>query len=94
MELGACASLELGTPQGPPPPVGSFPLDCSPFGVEDTAGGVWEWTSTALPDQRNIVMGGSIVSEPDGCRSGSRRALQANTKLHFLGFRVLLELDT
>ena len=94
MSLGACASLELGRPQGPPPQVGSYPLDCSPVGVEDTAGGVWEWTSTALADQRKIVMGGSIVSEPDGCRSAGRRALQANTKLHFLGFRVLLELDT
>ena len=93
MQLGACASLSLGTPQGPAPQVGGFPLDCSPFGVEDTAGGVWEWTSTSLPDERHIVMGGSIISEPDGCRSAARRALRDDTKLHFLGFRVLLELS-
>jgi eukaryotic-like serine/threonine-protein kinase len=93
MATGYCASLELGNPQGPPPNVGSFPQDISPFGVEDTAGGVWEWTSTGLPEQRHIAMGGSIVSDPDGCRSAGRRALLADTKLHFLGFRVLLELD-
>jgi len=88
-----CASLELGIPQGPPPRVGEFNEDLSPFGMQDSAGGVWEWTSSALPESRQIVMGGSILSEPAGCRSASRRALRSDTKLHFLGFRVLLELN-
>jgi serine/threonine-protein kinase len=93
IEPGLCASLDLGIPQGPPPPVGSFPEDRSPFGMEDAAGGVWEWTSTALPGNRHIVMGGSIATEPESCRCAGRRALAASTKLHFLGFRVLLELN-
>ncbi len=93
MGRDVCASLELGIPQGPPPQVGSFPKDRSPFGIEDCAGGVWEWTGTALADGRHIVMGGAIISEPEACRVASRRALTADTKLHFLGFRVLLELS-
>jgi len=93
MEADLCASLDLGMPHGPAPQVGEFQHDRSPFGMQDSAGGVWEWTATGLPDDRHIVMGGSIVSDPDSCRSAGRRALQDSTKLHFLGFRVLLELD-
>ena len=87
----SCASLWTGDPGGPPPPVGALPGDRSPFGVEDLAGGVWEWTGTAA-DPRQVVTGGSIVSHGAGCRSAVRRALSPEQRLPFLGFRVVREL--
>ena len=87
----SCASIWSGAPGGPPPPVGSHETDRSPFGVEDCAGGVWEWTGTAV-DERRLVVGGSIVSGAAGCRSAVRRALDPDQRLPFLGFRVVREL--
>jgi formylglycine-generating enzyme required for sulfatase activity len=34
---------ELAKDQGPPEPIGSHRAGVSPYGVEDMAGGVWEW---------------------------------------------------
>ncbi len=87
---GRCASLWTGSPGGPPPAVGLFADDCSPYGIADLAGGVWEWTGTNAGG-RGVVVGGSIVSEEAACRSAVRRALLPNQSLPFLGFRVLME---
>jgi len=88
-----CSALGSSQTTTTPPDVGSRPGDCSPFGMQGSAGGVWEWTSTADGDRQQVVMGGAIISEPSGCRSATRRSIAAETKLHFLGFRVVLELD-
>jgi eukaryotic-like serine/threonine-protein kinase len=86
-----CGSLWSGSPAGPPPEIGAFPDDRSPFGVEDCAGGVWEWTGDALGD-RQLVVGGSYIDQDDGCRCAARRALEPGERLDWLGFRVLREL--
>ncbi len=88
---GRCASLYTGAPGGPPPAVGLFADDVSPYGVEDLAGGVWEWTGS-LAGGRRLVCGGAVVSEEAACRSAVRRALMPRDRLPFLGFRVLMEL--
>jgi serine/threonine-protein kinase len=85
-----CASLWSGAPGSPPPAVGLFVDDCSPYGVGDLAGGVWEWTGTS-PGGRQIVVGGAIISEEAACRSAVRRALMPGETLPFLGFRVVME---
>ena len=88
-----CASVITCQPGDPLPSVGHFEDDCSPFGVRDGAGGVWEWTADTLGTD-GIVVGGSVVSEAGGCRLAGRRALRTSTQLSFLGFRVVLELPS
>ena len=90
-ELDACASLHGCDPALPPPAVGSFEADSSPFGVEDGAGLVWEWTASGT-DERQTVVGGCWTSEQDSCRAASRRAVRSSAQLAHLGFRVLREL--
>jgi len=90
-EPGFCASLWLGRPASGPPDVGRFPIDRSPFGMRDGAGGVWEWTATEGGPGRGVAMGGAIITEGDGCRAATRRAIPAESRLAFLGFRVVRE---
>lgn len=85
----ACGALPACDPAGPPPEVGAFAMDRSPFGMEDAAGGVWEWTGTPASSARTTVVGGAYLSEPDACRCAVRRALGPETRLPFLGFRVV-----
>jgi formylglycine-generating enzyme required for sulfatase activity len=88
-----CASVLTCQPAEFPPPVGTFAEDCSPFGVCDAAGGVWEWTNDCFDDSA-LVVGGAVISEAGGCRIAGRRSVGVDSKLRFLGFRVLMELAT
>jgi len=85
-----CASVLTCQPCEAPPAADDFPNDCSPFGVRGGAGGVWEWTGDSEKNEA-LVVGGSIVSEAGGCRVAGRRELDPDSKLPFLGFRVLME---
>ncbi len=87
----ATASLHACEPGEPLPVPGSFPLERSPFGVEDGAGLVWEWTETA-DERMQIVRGGSVLDAEDGTRVSGRRSLRPNRRLPTLGFRVVREL--
>jgi len=89
-----------------PEPVGAFPLDESPYGVRDLAGGVGDWTSTAadggsLPsvaddgepeaDDRQAIWRGASWSISS---PGNMRYSQAvRTRGAWIGFRVALSLD-
>jgi serine/threonine protein kinase/formylglycine-generating enzyme required for sulfatase activity len=89
-----------------PEPVGAFPLDESPYGVRDLAGGVGDWTSTAadggsLPsiaddgtpeaDDRQAIWRGASWSISS---PGTMRYSQAvRTRGAWIGFRVALSLD-
>ncbi len=81
-----------------PEPVGAFPLDESPYGVRDTAGGVREWTanlyaraSTQLMETQNIqrtVRGGAWSLLEHHCRLASRAPLAPDTRDQSVGFRL------
>ncbi|MFZ4738109.1 MAG: SUMF1/EgtB/PvdO family nonheme iron enzyme [Bradymonadia bacterium] len=71
-------------------PSGMCPIDKSPYGVEDLAGSVSEWTSTWLDEtsRQRVVKGGHWASGPTECRAASRFAQPATAVLGTLGFRV------
>ena len=71
-------------------PVGSFPYDCSSFGVFDLAGNVREWTASPYSSgsQRwKIVKGGSFEDGADGLSSYTQ--FKGTMPAPNLGFRCV-----
>lgn len=82
--------------QGQLSPVDSYPRDVSPFGVHDMAGNVSEWTSSAAapyPGSKAryrpgiIVRGGNFAETQEGAMTTTRRIVQRDEKLPYVGFR-------
>jgi serine/threonine-protein kinase len=69
-----------------PEPVGAFPIDCSPYGVRDLAGGVQEWCA-GQGDQRPLK-GGSWLNDARTCRLASRLQILAHSRTAAIGFRL------
>jgi serine/threonine-protein kinase len=71
-------------------PSGQFTTDRSPYGVEDLAGSVSEWTSSWLDEgaRQRIIKGGHWASSPTECRAASRFTQAVTAVLPTLGFRV------
>ena len=88
----AAATLHACDPSQPLPSPGAFPLDRSPFGVEDGAGLVWEWTDTVQDDQ-GVLRGGSVLDDEFGARVAGRRSLPPTRRSPWVSFRVLRQLD-
>jgi serine/threonine-protein kinase len=80
-----------GEPQ--PEPVGSYPVDESPYGVRDMAGGVAEWCQDwhdEMPALR-VLRGGSWGFGARHCRTASRTGAQPHSVAGFQGFRVVVD---
>ncbi|MGI9303443.1 MAG: SUMF1/EgtB/PvdO family nonheme iron enzyme [Gammaproteobacteria bacterium] len=73
-------------------PVGSFPAGASPFGLQDAAGQVFEWTSTSNAPGRAVVKGGSWDDKGCGvCRPAARHTRPVELKHILIGFRLVRE---
>ncbi len=76
-------------------PIGSFPVDCSPYGVMDMAGGVIEWC--AGPFNRDGILaiqkGGFWLASEPNCRLARRFGVFPTEPEKFCGFRVVLSLE-
>jgi serine/threonine-protein kinase len=67
------AESRPGVPQ--PEVIGTFPLDESPYGVRDLAGGMSEWVDDFF-DEQNLMMtikGGGWSSSEERCRLAARQ---------------------
>jgi len=94
---------QAGTPNGTYMPVGSHPLDRSPFGVLDMAGGVWEWCSDEWKIAGSTDDQGMATNEwrslrscgwnydPDTFRCSYRSGAPSSLRSVHIGFRVVCE---
>ncbi|HRI52446.1 MAG TPA: SUMF1/EgtB/PvdO family nonheme iron enzyme, partial [Pseudomonadota bacterium] len=71
-----------------PREVGSYPASRSPFGVDDLAGNVFEWTLSALDPAENVVRGGGYFFNGFTCRATNRSVVDASFRDPALGLRV------
>jgi formylglycine-generating enzyme required for sulfatase activity len=83
-----------------PEPVGTFPIDESPYGVRDLAGGIAEWVVPSdaprggAPAARPMASRGGAWSDwSDDCLLGARRIYHAVERSSRVGFRLARSVD-
>jgi formylglycine-generating enzyme required for sulfatase activity len=73
-----------------PDEVGSYPESRSPFGVDDLAGNVFEWTYSRLSKEESILRGGSYWYAALVERSTNRQSVDPNFRDPTVGFRICI----
>jgi Sulfatase-modifying factor enzyme 1 len=82
-----CCRADVGDGHLYTAPVGSFPEGRSPFGVDDMAGNVWEWTEDAFDATRKVIRGGGWGNDPEGLKTTLRHANPPDIGLSMVGVR-------
>ncbi len=84
-------NLNSGDRFGETTAVGRFPNGKSPYGVEDFAGNIFEWTSTPWDEKKVVLKGCSWDDLPGTCRSAMRHGRPPQSKHILIGFRCASE---
>ncbi|MFI9580312.1 formylglycine-generating enzyme family protein [Streptomyces sp. NPDC052236] len=75
-------------------PVDERPANRSPYGVEDMAGNIWEWTSTSLDDPGEAVLcGGSYDNPMRAVQTSSKGIYRKRGGSNAVGFRCVQDID-
>ena len=76
-----------------PAEVGTYPSDSSPYGLQDVAGNIAEWTDSVRTDDLHVVAGAAFNSLPVMCQLDHNMSAPATSNLVHIGFRTLLEVQ-
>ncbi|TQF13161.1 SUMF1/EgtB/PvdOfamily nonheme iron enzyme [Myxococcus llanfairpwllgwyngyllgogerychwyrndrobwllllantysiliogogogochensis] len=71
-----------------PDEVGSHPRSRSPFGVDDLAGNVWEWTRSSVDPTKPSAQGGSWYQSDLTAHSANRDRVEPTQREALIGLRV------
>jgi toxoflavin biosynthesis protein ToxD len=69
-------------------PVGSYPGGASPYGAQDMAGNVWEWTSSSYSAGKYVLRGGSWAQYSWDARTARRNDGESDDVGTAVGFRL------
>ena len=72
-----------------PEPRGAFPIDESPYGVRDMAGGIAEWISPRAGAAQVVSRGGAWSDWPVDCHAAARRTYSPGERSSRVGFRLV-----
>ncbi|RJQ18642.1 MAG: hypothetical protein C4560_07055 [Nitrospiraceae bacterium] len=92
-DAGKCNTEESGT--GDTTPVDKFPEGVSPYGCFDTAGNIWEWSSSDYESVKGtkVVRGGSWNFNQLNARCTTRYWFRPGFRTHDAGFRCVRTLQ-